>query len=104
MGPHKILEVNRFSREDEEILGGARDLFERNEARGRRFMGELKTTHLFSVVSCQGQVRAQFWERVNRYRVGFEPEEMIRSWEFPNMCMRLGRERPVFHRVEDVGK
>ena len=55
MRPRKILEVNQFSKKDEEILGGARDRFERNEARGYKFMGELKPTHLFSVVSCQGQ-------------------------------------------------
>ena len=47
--------MNQFLGEDEEILGRARDGFERNEARGYKFMGELKPTHLFSVVSCQGQ-------------------------------------------------
>ena len=54
--PHEILAMKRCSREDEEMVGGAGDRFERNEASRRKSRGETKSTHHSNIVSCQSQV------------------------------------------------
>lgn len=54
--PHEIQETGQCLREDEEMPGGARDRFERNEVGRRKLSREVKSTHHSNIVSCQSQV------------------------------------------------
>jgi hypothetical protein len=69
--PHEILEVDRGLREDEEMLGEARDRFERSKASRCKLTREVKSTYPSNIVICQSQVIGGTHGRTNCHLVGF---------------------------------
>lgn len=77
-------------RETEEMLGEARDRFERNEAGRHKLTREVKSTHHSNLVNCQSQVTDDPRSVEFVIELIFEPEEVTRRQQFPKYSVDVG--------------